>query len=87
MVLPADHFIDDRVSFVSAVNGAVAVAEAKNAVVLLGITPKYPATGYGYIQRGKRERVATFHCCKVRRFVEKPRRKKARRYLKEGNYL
>ena len=87
VVLPADHYIEDLPSFVSAVNGAVAVVEAKNTIVLLGITPKYPATGYGYIQRGKKERVAAFHCCKVRRFVEKPRRKRARRYLKEGNYL
>lgn len=87
VVLPADHFIDDLSAFVSSAASAVKAAEVKNTIVLMGISPKYPATGYGYIERGKKERVSDCRCCKVRRFVEKPHRKKAKRYLKEGTYL
>ena len=87
VVLPADHFIDDTDAFVASIRQAAAIAEMKNTIVLLGITPKYPAEGYGYIERGKTEHFAAYRCCKVRRFVEKPRRKRAKRFLKEGNYM
>lgn len=87
VVLPADHFISDREAFGAFVGAAVAVAEVKKSIVLLGIAPKYPATGYGYIERGRKEYVGEHCCYDVRRFVEKPQREKAKHYLKKGNYV
>ena len=87
VVLPADHFVDDTDAFVSSAARAAEIARIKNTIVLLGITPKYPAEGYGYIERGKTEHTDDFRYFKVRRFVEKPRRKRAKRYIKEGSFL
>ncbi|MGZ5058283.1 MAG: sugar phosphate nucleotidyltransferase, partial [Methylobacter sp.] len=48
-VFPSDHAIGDEQSFLSAWRSAE-FAAAEGYLVLLGITPSEPATGYGYIQ-------------------------------------
>lgn len=85
-VLPADHFIRNRDLFHLLIRVAVDVAE-KNYLVTLGITPTYPGTGYGYIQRGDPipERVIypVYH---VSRFREKPTEEQARVMLSTGDH-
>ena len=51
LVLPADHFIRNLDLFHQVMRVAVQVAR-KDYLVTLGITPTFPATGYGYIQQG-----------------------------------
>ena len=51
-VFPSDHAIGDEQSFLSAWRSAE-LAAAEGYLVLLGITPSEPATGYGYIQPGE----------------------------------
>lgn len=85
-VLPADHFISDPVSFREHLEAALEAATSR--VVLLGLVPTRPETGYGYIQAG--ERVGQARGMDVRavaRFVEKPDRATAEAYLAEGRYL
>ena len=57
-------------------------------MVTIGITPDEPATGFGYVQRGKLwrsfRRREVHH---VKRFVEKPDLKTAKKYLKSGDYF
>ncbi len=53
MVLSADHDIRPRSSFVEAAKFAVNLAQNQNGLVVFGIKPSRPETGYGYIQLGK----------------------------------
>ncbi|MBV6394785.1 MAG: Mannose-1-phosphate guanylyltransferase RfbM [Anaerolineales bacterium] len=85
-VLSADHFIRNRDLFHLLIRVAVDVAE-KEYLVTLGVTPTYPATGYGYIQRGEliEERVIypVYH---VKKFKEKPKENEARELLSTGDH-
>jgi mannose-1-phosphate guanylyltransferase/mannose-6-phosphate isomerase len=83
VVTPADQTVVNADSFTSAMQRAVAEA-ANGTIVILGVTPDKPETGYGYIQINKSEADAAVHI--VRRFVEKPDAITAQTYLSEGGY-
>ena len=86
-VFPADHQIENEKGFEETLRLAAEVAEKEKCIVVIGIRPLYPACGFGYIERGRRETTDSGGAyCRVRRFVEKPHREKARRYLKKGTY-
>ncbi len=71
-VLTADHFIKDEVRFRQLLVDAYKVASS-DALVTLGIEPTFPATGFGYIQRGELlEQFVEQQAYKVLRFKEKP---------------
>ena len=58
LVMPSDHVIRPAAEFQAAVQRAVGLIEqSPNRLVLFGVPPTYPATGFGYIHRG--ERLAT----------------------------
>ncbi len=80
LVLPSDHVIRDEDGFRAAVRAALPAAE-QGALVTFGIVPAAPETGYGYIKAAPGEGVRA-----VERFVEKPDRATAERYLAEGGY-
>lgn len=81
VVTPADQTIDDLAAFTRAIHAAIRQAAA-GGIVILGITPDYPATGYGYIKTDR----ATDQISSVRNFAEKPTMDTAQRYLDEGDY-
>jgi mannose-1-phosphate guanylyltransferase/mannose-6-phosphate isomerase len=81
VVTPADHVIPDRAAFTRAMHAAIQVA-ANGAVVVMGITPDRPETGYGYIQSAPADGAART----VTQFVEKPDAPTAERYLADGHY-
>lgn len=85
VVMPADHVILQPEIFRQAVRHAAGLAEAGMAVTF-GITPDSPETGYGYIQRGESLPSDT-GAFSLARFVEKPDRDTAQRYLDSGEYL
>ncbi|MEW6462550.1 MAG: mannose-1-phosphate guanylyltransferase/mannose-6-phosphate isomerase [Pseudomonadota bacterium] len=81
VVTPADQAITDDEAFRVAMHRAVTSA-VEGSIVILGITPDRPETGYGYIKvASSDEAVAT-----VERFVEKPDLVTAQAYLDEGGY-
>lgn len=80
LVLPSDHVIRDEDGFHAAVRAALPAAE-QGALVTFGIVPDAPETGYGYIKAAPGEGVRA-----VERFVEKPDRATAERYLAAGGY-
>jgi mannose-1-phosphate guanylyltransferase/mannose-6-phosphate isomerase len=84
VVTPADQTVTDAPAFDAAVTAAIRAA-AGGAIVLLGITPDRPETGFGYIQA----RGATGHdgALAIERFVEKPDLATAEGYLRAGGYL
>lgn len=85
-VLPADHFIGNPDAFRAYL--AAAFEAAAGRIVMFGIVPSRPETGYGYIQQATlRERVEDRPLYDVARFVEKPDRETAEGYLASGSYL
>lgn len=85
-VLTADHFIKDEARFRNLLMDAYQVA-LTNTLVTLGIEPTFPATGFGYIQRGDLlNEFTACHVYKVMRFKEKPDETQARIMLDTGDH-
>lgn len=90
-VLPADHFIGKPARYRQILRAALKLAAEPRTLVVLGIPPLHPETGYGYIERapGKREMPAAAEdrAYAVRRFTEKPSLKLARTYVATRRYF
>lgn len=85
-VLTADHFIADEAGFRRVLATAAKVA-GRGHLVTLGVTPDYPATGYGYIERGEMvENVDGLLAYSVVAFREKPSQSAAERFLADGRH-
>lgn len=82
LVLSADHLIEDPQAFAEAVERAKAAAQ-RGYLVTFGIQPSYPATGFGYLERGEPLAEGVYA---VRRFVEKPDALRAQGYLEQGGF-
>ncbi|UXH80809.1 mannose-1-phosphate guanylyltransferase/mannose-6-phosphate isomerase [Roseateles amylovorans] len=81
VVTPADQTVTNSPAFTQALQDAVRQAK-DGAIVILGITPDRPETGYGYIRSG-----AEGAGLRVEAFVEKPDADTAQRYLDQGGYF
>lgn len=88
VVTPADQTILDVGAFTASTQIAIEQA-AQGHIVILGVTPSKPETGYGYIQVGADEGSTDYQArvLKVKRFVEKPDASIAQQYLLEGGYF
>jgi len=83
VVTPADQTVLDATAFTEAIQRSIRVA-AKGAIVILGISPDKPETGYGYIKRvGDLGEFGEFT---VAQFAEKPDLETAKGYLSSGDY-
>ena len=86
-VLPADHYIQQPQEYREIVSAALDVAREPGRMVVLGIPPTKPETGFGYIERtGEPIESKGFPVFAVRRFTEKPELKLAEEYVASGNY-
>jgi mannose-1-phosphate guanylyltransferase/mannose-1-phosphate guanylyltransferase/mannose-6-phosphate isomerase len=83
LLAPADHIIDDDEAFRATVQRAMPAAR-DGRLVLFGIAPDAPATGYGYIRVGGSRADGVRD---VAAFVEKPDRATAEAYLRSGDHL
>jgi len=93
LVLPADHDIHDPDRLRRTITAASAWAAA-GSLVIFGVVPLAPETGYGYIKAGPRKQPLEYGppgedcpCFSVEAFVEKPSRSKAVRFLESGGYF
>lgn len=84
LVLPADHYILEEDKFVSTLVKGVEFLTKKDCVVTLGITPKRPETGYGYLEIGKECAPCVFE---VVNFLEKPAQTEAETFIARGCFL
>lgn len=82
VVTPADQTVVNTTAFTQAMQQAVREASG-GSIVILGITPDSPETGYGYIQVQAQSEAGVMA---VTRFVEKPKSDTAKQYLNEGGY-
>jgi mannose-1-phosphate guanylyltransferase len=81
VVVSADHWIPDGPAFRRTMAAAAARAGRAGTVVLVGVRPDRPATGYGYIRPGRRTARGVRS---VLRFTEKPDLATARRFVRAG---
>jgi len=83
-VFASDHSIKDEKKFTSAWETAESFAE-DDFLVLIGIKPESPATGYGYIKpNNKIIKKTDLDVYEVGSFVEKPNKEDAAKYVKNG---
>lgn len=82
----ADHHVRDIEGFMRSFAVAAKISMERKSIVLIGIEPTYPATGFGYIQRdGVISEDSSAYV--VESFKEKPDFETARQYVDSGNYL
>jgi mannose-1-phosphate guanylyltransferase len=87
-VLPADHFIAQPDRYRQIVHAAFDIAHEPHRMVVLGISPTHPETGFGYVERAKTgSKVGEFEYFPVRRFTEKPALMVAQEYVLSGHYF
>ena len=85
IVSPADQIIKSQEQFFRSIKHAIELAN-DNQIVIFGVPPESPNTGYGYINVDQQtEKNSCIY--EVKSFEEKPNKKVAERYLKEGNYF
>lgn len=87
-ILPADPIIKDDQLFTKTLTRAYKFASTRRSAVTIGIKPRRPDTGYGYIKMGalvdSNEGVESFY---VEGFKEKPNKEKAEFFLEDASYL
>ena len=87
-VLPADHLIRDEKRFLRILRAGSEAAARGRALVVFGIPPTYPATGYGYIRHdrsaGRKLGGTVFY--PVTAFKEKPNLAQADEFLAAGEH-
>jgi mannose-1-phosphate guanylyltransferase len=87
-MFPSDHVIANPAEYRAALSRGIEIAAAGENIVVLGIRPTRPETGYGYIEAGAPDRHgASSLSLRVRRFTEKPDLATARQFLEAGNYF
>jgi mannose-1-phosphate guanylyltransferase len=82
-LFPSDHVIIDERRFRQDLATAISLAAAGENIVVMGIEPTRPETGYGYIETGD----PSGEALRVRCFAEKPKLERALEFLQAGNYL
>jgi mannose-1-phosphate guanylyltransferase len=83
-MFPSDHVIADEKRYCDTLQRGVEIAAGGPNIVVLGIRPNRPETGYGYIEVGS---AFEGEALRVRRFTEKPDAKKAAEFVAAGNYF
>ncbi len=83
IVSPADHLIQENELFRDSILKGVDFVSSHQAILTLGITPRHPETGYGYIQMKEKDK----EIAAVNAFREKPDLATAETYLRDGSFL
>ena len=86
LVLAADHAIRDKVKFKKAIINAYQYADIDR-LITFGIVPKYPETGYGYIETTEKFKLNTFKAINIKDFIEKPNKEMAEKLIKDKHFL
>lgn len=84
-VFPADHVIGKPAKYLRLLKPAFKAAE-EGKIAVLGIQPRWPETGYGYIEFPKNTTPGEAKTVPVSRFREKPDLATAKKFVKSGNF-
>ncbi|HKW16638.1 MAG TPA: mannose-1-phosphate guanylyltransferase [Terriglobales bacterium] len=82
-LFPSDHVVGNETRFREVLNEGIEIASDGENIVVLGIEPSRPETGYGYIEAGSLSAGNARH---VRRFTEKPNAERAAEFVRSGNF-
>ena len=85
LILSSDHFIKDINEFKNSIQNSIELASVGHLIVF-GIIPSNPATGYGYIKSDKKLEKNNFFSNKVEKFIEKPDLKTAQLLFEDKKY-
>lgn len=85
VVLPSDHRVGDPAAFRDTLALAARAVRREDRIMTLGVTPRWPETGYGYLELEPEPDDDSSR--RVHRFVEKPDLANAERYVASGNHL
>jgi mannose-1-phosphate guanylyltransferase len=83
-LFPSDHVVGNAEAFFRILHQGISIAAAGENIVVMGIPPTRPETGYGYIEAGSQD---SNGARRVRRFTEKPQPDKAVEFLRAGSYF
>lgn len=84
VIVPSDHVILNREGYKRVIEKAILAAKNEKKIVTIGITPTFPHTGFGYIEKESADKKEFYS---VTAFKEKPSFEKATEYLRSGRYL
>jgi len=86
VTINSDQYIKEEQKYLEFIKSAGKVVEKNpGKMLLIGIKPSYPETGYGYIEFGQASEDPKVFA--VKSFKEKPNLETAKKYLAQGNYL
>ena len=92
-IFPSDHVVKDIPRFAEVLRVGIDIAAAGESIVVLGVPPTRPETGYGYVEQGELVAEAAssgattpVKVFRVKRFREKPDRHTAENFLAAGNF-
>lgn len=83
-MFPSDHVIADENEYRTTLIRGIEIAAAGENIVVLGVRPTRPETGYGYIETGSTKEHGAW---RVRRFTEKPDADRAAQFVAAGNFF
>ena len=97
-VFPSDHVVGNSKRFAEVIGAGIRLAAAGENIVVLGVKPTRPETGYGYIEEGalveceepakdKAPGYTPIRVHRVKRFREKPAPAAAERFIAAGNFM
>ncbi|MBX7157241.1 MAG: NTP transferase domain-containing protein [Verrucomicrobiae bacterium] len=87
-LLPADHLIKKIALFQKNLQRAITTAAQNETLVTIGISPTFPATGFGYLKiHAQPKSVQKGLPYNVNQFLEKPDLATAKKFLKQKNYF
>jgi mannose-1-phosphate guanylyltransferase len=85
-IFPSDHVVGDETRFAEVIRAGVELAAQGERIVVLGVPPTRPETGYGYVELDDTAGAGKMPVRRVRRFTEKPDQATAEQFLASGNY-
>ena len=85
LILSSDHEIKNITEFQNTIKKSINLAE-EGKLVIFGIIPTYPATGYGYIKTLSKLKSDNYLSSKVEKFIEKPDRETAQTIFKDKHF-
>jgi mannose-1-phosphate guanylyltransferase len=82
--IPADSYVRNKAEYQNAIRQAYQAVENSGKIMIIGVKPSNPSTGFGYIQVDSEVQKGI---SKVVQFKEKPNIETAKEYIKTEKYL
>jgi len=83
LTMASDHVVRGRPEVSRALRAALHAADFTDNLIAIGLKPRYPSTGLGYLHASRPGPLGTR---RVQQFIEKPALRTAKRFLKSGGY-